>query len=62
MTYEDENGNVRLLPGYKFDPTDEILVNFYLKRRAFSQPLPFHIILDFNVFQTEPWGLPGGGW
>ncbi|XP_057432993.1 NAC domain-containing protein 83-like [Lotus japonicus] len=60
MTYVDDDGSVRLLPGYKFDPTDEVLVDFYLKRRVFAQPLPFHIIPDFNVFQTEPWGLPGG--
>ncbi|XP_057418171.1 NAC domain-containing protein 83-like [Lotus japonicus] len=60
MTYEDKDGRVRLLPGYKFDPTDEVLVDFYLKRRVFAQPLPFQIISDFDVFQTEPWGLPGG--
>ncbi|XP_057444014.1 NAC domain-containing protein 54-like [Lotus japonicus] len=61
MTYEDEDGNVRLLLGYKFDPTDEVLVNFYLKRKAFDQLLPFQIIPDFDVFQTDPWCLPGGG-
>ncbi|XP_057453242.1 NAC domain-containing protein 83-like [Lotus japonicus] len=61
ITY-DKDGSVRLLPGYKFDPTDEvlILVNFYLKRRAFAQPLPVRIIPNFDVFQTEPWELPGG--
>ncbi|XP_057444902.1 NAC domain-containing protein 83-like [Lotus japonicus] len=55
MTYEDDDGSVRLLPGYKFDPTDEVLVDFYLKRRVFGQPLPFEIIPNFDVFQTEPW-------
>ncbi|XP_057451740.1 NAC domain-containing protein 83-like [Lotus japonicus] len=60
MIYEDEDGSVRLLPGYKFDPTDEILVNFYLRRRVFHQPLPVQIIPDFDVFQTEPWDLLGG--
>ncbi|XP_057432780.1 NAC domain-containing protein 83-like [Lotus japonicus] len=60
MTYKDKDGNVRLLPGYKFDPTDEVLVGYYLKRRVFAQPLPFQIIQDFDLFQTEPWGLPGG--
>ncbi|XP_057444015.1 NAC domain-containing protein 83-like [Lotus japonicus] len=60
ITYVDDDGSVRFLPGYKFDPTDEVLVDFYMKRRVFAQPLPFHIILDFDVFQTEPWGLPGG--
>ncbi|XP_057444896.1 NAC domain-containing protein 83-like [Lotus japonicus] len=60
MTYVDEDGTVRLLPGYKFNPTDEILVDFYLKMRVFAQPLPFQIIPDFDVFQIEPWSLPGG--
>ncbi|XP_057452013.1 NAC domain-containing protein 83-like [Lotus japonicus] len=60
MTYEDKDGSVRLLPGYKFDPTDEVLVYFYLKKKAFAQPLPFQIIPVFDVFQCEPWGLPGG--
>ncbi|XP_057423366.1 NAC domain-containing protein 83-like [Lotus japonicus] len=59
ITFEND-GSVSLLPGYKFDPTDEVLVDFYLKRRVFSQHLPVQIIPDFNVFQTEPWGLPGG--
>ncbi|XP_057425731.1 NAC domain-containing protein 83-like [Lotus japonicus] len=60
MTYEDKDGAIRLLPGYRFDPIDEVLVDFYLKRRVFSQPLPVEIIPNFDVFQTEPWGLPGG--
>ncbi|XP_057440087.1 NAC domain-containing protein 83-like [Lotus japonicus] len=58
ITY-DMDGSVKLLPGYTFDPTDEVLVNFYLKRRVFAQPLPVQIIPDFDVFQIEPWGLPG---
>ncbi|XP_057451886.1 NAC domain-containing protein 2-like [Lotus japonicus] len=60
MTYEDDDGTVRLLPGYMFDPTDDVLVEFYLTRRVFAQRLPVQIIPDFDVFQTEPWGLPGG--
>ncbi|XP_057425736.1 NAC domain-containing protein 83-like [Lotus japonicus] len=60
MTYEDEDGNIRLLPGFKFDPTDEVLVGFYLKRRVFSQPFPIEIIPYFDVFQIEPWRIPEG--
>ncbi|XP_057444621.1 NAC domain-containing protein 83-like [Lotus japonicus] len=56
----DKDGSVKLLLGYMFDPTDEVLVNFYLKRRVFSQSLPVQIIPDSNVFQIEPWRLPGG--
>ncbi|XP_057428240.1 NAC domain-containing protein 83-like [Lotus japonicus] len=60
ITY-DTNGSINLLPGYMFDPTNEVLVDFYLKRRIFAQPLPVQIIPDFDVFQIEPWGLPGDG-
>ncbi|XP_057440140.1 NAC domain-containing protein 83-like [Lotus japonicus] len=60
ITY-DEDGSVRLLPGYQFDPDGEVLVDFYLKRRAFSQPLPVQIIPEYDVFQSEPWRLPGDG-
>ncbi|XP_057451892.1 NAC domain-containing protein 2-like [Lotus japonicus] len=60
MTYEDDDGTVKFLPGYMFDPTDDVLVEFYLKRRVFGQRLPVQIISDFDVFQTEPWSLPRG--
>ncbi|XP_057451942.1 NAC domain-containing protein 83-like [Lotus japonicus] len=58
ITY-DEDGSVKLLPGYMSDPTDEVLVDFYLKRRVFAQILPVQIIPSFDVFQIEPWRLPG---
>ncbi|XP_058742122.1 NAC domain containing protein 52-like [Vicia villosa] len=44
--------------GYRFDPTDDDLMSFYLRKKIFNQPLTFHGILQFDVFQTEPWRLP----
>ncbi|XP_058742120.1 NAC transcription factor 47-like [Vicia villosa] len=44
--------------GYRFDPTDDDLISFYLRKKIYKQPLPRHGILQFDVFQTEPWMLP----
>lgn len=51
----------KLPVGYRFDPTDDILVGYYLREKIFNQPLPNNLIRDYDVFQTEPWNLPGGG-
>ena len=53
------DGGIRLPVGYRFSPTDEELVEHYLKRKVFGLPLPASVIPEFNVFLTDPWGLPG---
>ncbi|XP_022983248.1 NAC domain-containing protein 83-like isoform X2 [Cucurbita maxima] len=53
------DGGIRLPVGYRFCPTDEELVEHYLKRKVFGLPLPASVIPEFNVFLTDPWGLPG---
>ncbi|GLT57376.1 hypothetical protein SLA2020_303540 [Shorea laevis] len=53
------NGGIKLPIGYRFHPTDEELLVHYLKRKALALPLPASVIPDFDVFQTDPWGLPG---
>ncbi|GMQ05213.1 hypothetical protein CsSME_00050330 [Camellia sinensis var. sinensis] len=44
---------------FRFHPTDEELVVHYLNRKIHSFPLPASVILDLDVFQTNPWDLPG---
>ncbi|KAK6155353.1 hypothetical protein DH2020_009601 [Rehmannia glutinosa] len=57
---EDGNGGVSKLPiGFRFHPTDEELVVHYLKRKVFSLPLPASVIPELEVFQLNPWDLPG---
>ncbi|XP_022741618.1 NAC domain-containing protein 83-like [Durio zibethinus] len=53
------NGGIKMPIGYRFRPTDEELVVHYLKRKALSLPLPASVIPEFDVFQTDPWSLPG---
>ncbi|XP_042401168.1 NAC domain-containing protein 83-like [Zingiber officinale] len=54
-----KNGVVRLPPGFRFHPTDEELVAQYLKRKAFSCPLPAAVIPEINLSKFDPWDLPG---
>ncbi|XWS32601.1 hypothetical protein CRYUN_Cryun22dG0003800 [Craigia yunnanensis] len=53
------NGGIKMPIGFRFRPTDEELVVHYLKRKASSLPLPASVIPEFDVFQTDPWSLPG---
>ena len=53
------NGGIKMPIGFRFHPTDEELVVHYLKRKASSLPLPASVIPEFDVFETDPWSLPG---
>jgi len=55
-----EGKTYKLPVGYMFDPTDQVLVDYYLRKRVTAQPLPNDLIRDYDVHQTEPWELPGG--
>ncbi|KAJ3694697.1 hypothetical protein LUZ60_000074 [Juncus effusus] len=45
-------------PGFRFSPTDEELVLFYLKRKVSARSLPPSMIADVDVYKSEPWDLP----
>ena len=53
------NGVSRLPPGFRFHPTDEELVVYYLKPKVHSSPLPASIIPEAELFKSDPWDLPG---
>uniref|UniRef100_A0A0C9RRN2 TSA: Wollemia nobilis Ref_Wollemi_Transcript_18804_3021 transcribed RNA sequence n=1 Tax=Wollemia nobilis TaxID=56998 RepID=A0A0C9RRN2_9CONI len=50
---------VSLLPGFRFHPTDEELVVFYLKRRVRGRPRKCDVIAEVDIYKCEPWDLPG---
>lgn len=46
------------LPGFRFHPTDEELVSFYLKRKVEKRkPLKIEIIKQIDIYKHDPWDL-----
>lgn len=50
---------VSLPPGFRFHPTDEELVAYYLKRKINGKKLELEIIPEVDLYKSEPWELPG---
>ena len=46
-------------PGFRFHPTDEELVLYYLKRKICGRRIKRSMIGDVDVYKHEPWELPG---
>ncbi|KAE8682038.1 NAC domain-containing protein 16 [Hibiscus syriacus] len=46
-----------LAPGFRFHPTDEELVRYYLKRKILMKP-SFDLISVIDIYRSEPWDLP----
>lgn len=48
-----------LAPGFRFHPTDEELVSYYLKRKVSNKPVRFNAIAEVDIYKNEPWDLAG---
>ncbi|KAM0914229.1 hypothetical protein ACQ4PT_011662 [Festuca glaucescens] len=46
------------LPGFRFHPTEEELLGFYLSHVALGKKLHFDIIGTLNIYRHDPWDLP----
>lgn len=46
------------LPGFRFHPTDEELVNFYLRRKVEKRPINIELIKHIDIYKYDPWDLP----
>lgn len=46
-------------PGFRFHPTDEELILYYLKRKICRRPLKLDIIGETDVYKWDPEELPG---
>ncbi|XP_078163264.1 NAC domain-containing protein 54-like isoform X3 [Carex rostrata] len=49
---------VSLPPGFRFHPTDEELIMYYLKRKINGRALELEIIPEVDLYKCEPWDLP----
>ncbi|GAA0185873.1 hypothetical protein LIER_33161 [Lithospermum erythrorhizon] len=44
-------------PGFRFHPTDEELVGYYLRKKVGSQRIDLDVIRDIDLYRIEPWDL-----
>ncbi|CAK9157767.1 unnamed protein product [Ilex paraguariensis] len=55
---EDDDEDDVPLPGFRFHPTDEELVGFYLRRKVERRPLSIELIKQIDIYKYDPWDLP----
>ncbi|CAM8937051.1 unnamed protein product [Rhodiola kirilowii] len=48
---------VGLPPGFRFHPTDQELVEYYLKRKVHGLEIELDIIPEVDLYKCEPWDL-----
>ncbi|KAL6004920.1 hypothetical protein ACLOJK_005478 [Asimina triloba] len=44
-------------PGFRFHPTDEELVDYYLRKKVNSRRIDLDVIKDIDLYKIEPWDL-----
>lgn len=49
----------KLIPGFRFHPTDVELVKYFLKRKVTGRKFPFDVIAELDIYKYAPWDLPG---
>ncbi|PON65233.1 NAC domain containing protein [Trema orientale] len=47
-----------MFPGFRFSPTDEELISFYLKNKMEGSEKSVEVIPEIEIWRYEPWDLP----
>lgn len=55
----DQESSCSIPPGFRFHPTDEELVGYYLKKKVASQRIDLDVIREIDLYKIEPWDLQG---
>ena len=56
---ENMNAFSHVPPGFRFHPTDEELVDYYLRKKIASKRIDLDVIKDVDLYKIEPWDLQG---
>ena len=55
---DDKDKEEVKLPGFRFHPTDEELIGFYLRRKVENKPMTIELIKQVDIYKYDPWDLP----
>ena len=53
------NGQSVVPPGFRFHPTEEELIEFYLRRKVDGKRFNIDLIAFVDLYRYDPWELPG---
>ncbi|XP_044468834.1 protein SOMBRERO-like [Mangifera indica] len=53
----DGNGQLSVPPGFRFHPTDEELVYYYLRKKVSYEAIDLDVIREVDLNKLEPWDL-----
>jgi hypothetical protein len=54
----EEDDDDLVFPGFRFHPTDQELVGFYLARKVEKKGFSIDIIKEIDIYKHDPWDLP----
>ncbi|ESQ53026.1 hypothetical protein EUTSA_v10017054mg [Eutrema salsugineum] len=54
----EEEEDETTLPGFRFHPTDEELLGYYLRRKVENKPIRLELIKQIDIYKFDPWDLP----
>nr|XP_043621540.1 NAC domain-containing protein 35-like [Erigeron canadensis] len=55
---EDDHENDMVMPGFRFHPTEEELIEFYLRRKVEGKRFNVELITFLDLYRYDPWELP----
>ena len=59
MMPENEQQLVSVPPGFRFHPTDEELLYYYLRKKVSYEAIELDVIREVDLNKLEPWDLKG---
>ncbi|KAJ3678114.1 hypothetical protein LUZ60_001917 [Juncus effusus] len=57
-TVRDSHENDLVMPGFRFHPTEEELIEFYLRRKIEGKRFNVELITFLDLYRYDPWELP----
>lgn len=53
------NGQSKVPPGFRFHPTEEELLHYYLRKKVAYEKIDLDVIRDVDLNKLEPWDIQG---